>query len=284
MKLKVAFIVLGIMVVLVLSAGSLTFLNSNATFTESRKMLVMRSIGHELLLSSRDSVSRVLPVRKIDEQNFLLEFENRFAFYPDSLVAIVKRTLAQSEFPVTYAVNVMNCSNRSIVYGYEITTLNTTVPCLGRLQPVDCYAVQITFPKQTSVYGKSYLVALGFIGLTLIGWVTVGWIRKPKSEPVMEVGGIAIGSYQFYPQGSLLTHPVETQELSRRETAVLNILAGSLNQLVPRDRLLKEVWEDEGIITGRSLDVFISKLRKKLRHDDTVKLTNVHGKGYRLEA
>lgn len=284
MKTKAAFIVLAIMIVLVLSAGSLTFLSSETSFTESRKMLVMRTIGHELLLSSNDSLSRVLPVRKLDEQNYLLEFENQFSFYPDSLVAVVKRTLARSEFPVTYAVNVMNCSSRSIVYGYEILNLHQNIPCQGRIQPKDCYAVQITFPKQTKVYGQSYLIGLGFIGLTLIGWVAVGLIRKPKSKTIIDEDGIAIGSYQFYRNSSLLKHLVETQELSRRETAVLTILAASMNELVLRERLLKEVWEDEGIITGRSLDVFISKLRKKLRHDASVNLTNVHGKGYRLEA
>jgi DNA-binding response OmpR family regulator len=47
--------------------------------------------------------------------------------------------------------------------------------------------------------------------------------------------------------------------------------------------LQKEIWEDEGIIVGRSLDVFISKLRKKLENDSAVKLVNIHGKGYKLE-
>lgn len=281
MKTKAAFIVLAIMVVLVLSAGSLSFLNNETAFTESRKMLVMRAIGHRLLISSNDSLSRVLPVRKLDEQNFLLEFENHFSFYPDSLVAIVGRALEKSDFPVTYAVNVMSCTNRSIVYGFEITGINNIIPCQGRQQPADCYAVQITFPKQQNVYGQSYLVGLGFIGLTLIGWVAVGLVRKTKASVVENA--LVIGSYQFYPDQSVLKHPVETQELSRRETAVLKILAADMNQLVSRDRLLKEVWEDEGIITGRSLDVFVSKLRKKLRHDAAVKLTNVHGKGYRLE-
>jgi DNA-binding response OmpR family regulator len=48
--------------------------------------------------------------------------------------------------------------------------------------------------------------------------------------------------------------------------------------------LLKRVWEDEGVITGRSLDVFISKLRKKLKNDPSVQIVNVHGKGYKLES
>ena len=50
-----------------------------------------------------------------------------------------------------------------------------------------------------------------------------------------------------------------------------------------RNRLQKEIWEDEAIIVGRSLDVFISKLRRKLENDSTVKVVNIHGKGYKLE-
>ncbi|HNC32102.1 MAG TPA: winged helix-turn-helix domain-containing protein, partial [Cyclobacteriaceae bacterium] len=75
----------------------------------------------------------------------------------------------------------------------------------------------------------------------------------------------------------------ETIELSRKETTLLKLFAENPNELLLRDRLLKEVWENEGVITGRSLDMFVSKLRKKLRHDPSVKLINVHGKGYRLE-
>src|SRR6478609_6287936 len=112
MKTKVVFMVLLIMVVIVLSAGSLNMLNPG--FTESRKMLVMRSIGHELLISSGDSTSRVMPIRKLDEQTFLIEFENNFSFLPDSLIEVVHRTLLKSDFPAHYAVHVMSCTDRSI--------------------------------------------------------------------------------------------------------------------------------------------------------------------------
>ncbi|NBP70070.1 MAG: winged helix family transcriptional regulator [Cytophagia bacterium] len=56
-----------------------------------------------------------------------------------------------------------------------------------------------------------------------------------------------------------------------------------MNEPITRDQLLKEGWEDEGVIVGRSLDVFISKLRKKLIKDPKVQITNIHGIGYKLE-
>lgn len=282
MKAKVVLMVVLIMVVIVLSAGSLNVLNSG--FSESRKMLVMRSIGHELLASSGDTTSRVMPVRKLDEQTFLLEFENNFSFLPDSLVEVVHRTLSKSEFPAQYAVHVMSCMDRSIVYGYEIHANEDLVPCRGRKQPSGCYAVQITFAKPLIPYNQPILAGFALAGLVLIGFVAVGFKRKDKpSLPIETENFLTIGSYKFYLESSRLMHKGKTLELSRKESTLLKLFAEHPNQLLLRDRLLKEVWEDEGVITGRSLDMFVSKLRKKLSHDPSVSLINVHGKGYRLE-
>ena len=55
------------------------------------------------------------------------------------------------------------------------------------------------------------------------------------------------------------------------------------NEVLSRDTLIAKVWEDEGVIVGRSLDVFISRLRKLLKGDDSVQIKTVHGVGYRLE-
>jgi hypothetical protein len=282
MRAKVIFIVLVIMVVMVLSAGSLNVLNTG--LSESRKMLVMRNIGHELLTSSGDSTSRVMPVRKLDEQTFLLEFENDFSFFPDSLIEVVHRTLSKSDFPAQYAVHVMSCADRSIVYNYEMTAQEDLIPCRGREQPSGCYAVQITFSKPFLPYNQTFLGGIALAGLVLIGFVTFGVNRKSKKTIAPDTEEfLAIGSYKFYPKSGLLSHPKETLSLSRKETTLLTLFAHNPNELLLRDRLLKEVWEDEGVITGRSLDMFVSKLRKKLHHDSAVNLVNVHGKGYRLE-
>ncbi|WP_341837298.1 helix-turn-helix domain-containing protein [Chitinophaga pollutisoli] len=64
---------------------------------------------------------------------------------------------------------------------------------------------------------------------------------------------------------------------------MLHIFALTPNVTISRDRLQKEIWEDEGVIVGRSPDMFISKLRKKLDPDPTVKIAVIRGKGYKLE-
>jgi DNA-binding response OmpR family regulator len=64
---------------------------------------------------------------------------------------------------------------------------------------------------------------------------------------------------------------------------LLDLFCQNKNQLLPREEILEYVWGDEGVIVGRSVDVFVSRLRKKLKPDDNIKITSVHGVGYRLE-
>ena len=92
-----------------------------------------------------------------------------------------------------------------------------------------------------------------------------------------------IGEFKFYPeQNKLIIQPTEIA-LSKKECELLKILIEKPNQIVKRDELTKRVWEDHGVVVGRSLDTYISKLRKKLKADNSIKITNVHGVGYKLE-
>lgn len=75
----------------------------------------------------------------------------------------------------------------------------------------------------------------------------------------------------------------KTIDLTGTENRVLLIFASAPNEVIERTRLQKEIWEDEGVIVGRSLDMFISKLRKKLEVDPDIKIVVIRGKGYKLE-
>ncbi len=75
----------------------------------------------------------------------------------------------------------------------------------------------------------------------------------------------------------------QKQQLTQKEADVLRMLGMQLNAIVKRDVILKTVWEDNGYFVARSMDVFISKLRKYLRPDTTLKISTIHGVGYKLE-
>ena len=68
-----------------------------------------------------------------------------------------------------------------------------------------------------------------------------------------------------------------------KEARLLKFLAQHKNQVVERDVIMKAIWEDDGYFVARSMDVFISKLRKYLAPDSSIAIKNVHGVGYRLE-
>ncbi|MDQ6476878.1 winged helix-turn-helix domain-containing protein [Dyadobacter sp. LHD-138] len=93
----------------------------------------------------------------------------------------------------------------------------------------------------------------------------------------------ALGSFLFNVKGQRLLLGSEVISLTDKECKVLELLHKNFGELIPRETLMQEVWINEGVFTGRSLDMFVSKLRKKLSHDPELRITNVHGKGYKLE-
>lgn len=73
------------------------------------------------------------------------------------------------------------------------------------------------------------------------------------------------------------------ESLTYRENKLLTYLAENKNQVLPRKQIVSKVWGNEGVIVGRGLDMFISRLRNILKHDPKLQIKNIHGVGYRLE-
>jgi two-component system, OmpR family, response regulator len=91
-----------------------------------------------------------------------------------------------------------------------------------------------------------------------------------------------LGSYHFNPKLRELTHNSQTQTLSPKENELLKMLAEHMNDLLPREAALKKIWGSDTYFNGRSMDVYIAKLRKYLKEDDTIEIVNIHGNGFRL--
>ena len=274
-----------IALLLLVLISSVFFVNTNSDFDLSRREVLLRRIGHEILLQSGDSTSRVLPIKKIAENEYQISFEKEFSFVTDSLVNTTQRLLAKDYHVTDYVVNVIDCENSSVAYGYAISKnkKEDILACVGRKQPIACYKINIKFKPSDVVTAnyKYYLVGLSF--LLLIGFVF--WKLKPKKQlPKIDNNKLfTFGSVVFDAQKRQLEINNETIDLTATETRLLLIFASSPNETIERSRLQKEIWEDEGVIVGRSLDMFISKLRKKLELDPNVNIVVIRGKGYKLE-
>lgn len=255
-------------------------------FDSSRREILLRRIGHELLLQSGDSTSRVLPVKKISDNEYQISFEKELTFQTDSLVKMTQRLLANNAFSQDYVVTVLNCGKSSITYGYAISKnrKDEIVSCKGRKQPTACYIITIKFkPNGITTANTNYFLG-GLSFLAIVGFVVLKSVKPRKALPKEENSKtIAFGSVLFDSQKRQLTINDKTIELTGTETRLLLIFAQSPNEIIERSRLQKEIWEDDGVIVGRSLDMFISKLRKKLELDPNSTIVVVRGKGYKLE-
>ncbi len=280
---KVLFVlILTLLAVIICTAFSM----EDSDFDFAKREILLRRVGHELLLQSGDSTSRVLPVKKISENEYQIRFENDFSFQPDSLVNITSRLLAKDQFATYYIVNVLNCSNSSVAYGYAISKnkKDDIVTCIGRRQPKSCYMINIKFkPAEiTTAENKYFLGSLSF--LVFAGIIFFKSVKPRKTLPEKQNKGIyTLGSALFDTTNRKLIISGNTIDLTGTETRVLLILASSPNKIIERSRLQKEIWEDDGVIVGRSLDMFISKLRKKLESDPNINIVVIRSKGYKLE-
>ncbi|MBP8824221.1 MAG: response regulator transcription factor [Flavobacteriales bacterium] len=106
---------------------------------------------------------------------------------------------------------------------------------------------------------------------------------RNKGHETQERDVFTIGTYTFDDRNKALVHPMEDRRLTKKEAAVLRLLAMHQDQVLPRELLLNMVWGDDSYFLGRSLDVFISRLRKYLRHDERVRIVNVHGIGFKMQ-
>jgi hypothetical protein len=255
-------------------------------FDIARREVLIRRIGHEILLQSGDSTSRVLPVIKISDNEYQLQFEKEFTFQTDSLVNTIQRLLAKDHFANEYVVNVLNCGNSSVTYGFAISEnkKNDIVACLKRTQPSACYKINIKFkPSGISTTSSNYLLG----GLLFLALAVIVFLKSIKSKRAVtkmdDHKTFNLGSVLFDVEKKQLLINNTSIDLTGTETRLLRIFASAPNEIIARSRLQKEIWEDEGVIVGRSLDMFISKLRKKLEPDPSISIVVIRSKGYRLE-
>lgn len=91
-----------------------------------------------------------------------------------------------------------------------------------------------------------------------------------------------IGNYYFDYVAQQISYNEQLQKLSTKEAELLRLLCLKKNDVLTREEALLKIWHDDNYFNGRSMDVFLSKLRKYLREDPNVEIVNVHGKGYKL--
>lgn len=276
--------------------SAVAFTSDTLTKSDQHTLVTMRMIGHQILLSVGDSTSLVRPVEKNGDQ-YKITFETEFEFLPDYVSMVIDSVIAATAISKNYVVEFVSCDPVFIVHSYEKGEEADVLACRGRPLPVDCYQLFITLldaegrleepmvvvderESGAGVFGMSWFFIFILVLLLLIGLII--FLISQKSGKNADPHVIKIGDFLFNKRNMELSIHDSKIELTSKEADLLQMLSESANDTVERDDILKEVWGDEGDYVGRTLDVFISKLRKKLEADSNVKIINIRGIGYRL--
>ena len=109
-------------------------------------------------------------------------------------------------------------------------------------------------------------------------------LRRVKGKKEKEITIFKLGKFTFDTQKQVLVSADKTQKLTTKESDLLALLCNHLNEVLERNFALKSIWIDDNYFNARSMDVYITKLRKLLKGDPRVEIINIHGKGYKLIA
>ena len=107
-------------------------------------------------------------------------------------------------------------------------------------------------------------------------------LRRVKADASFTPPVYALGKYSFDTQKQYLQSADISYKLTTKESELLRLLCDNANQVLERNYALKTIWEDDNYFNARSMDVYITKLRKYLKDESTVEILNVHGKGFKL--
>lgn len=276
------------------------FHNLQAETKDQRIKVELRTISHEFLLQLNDSTSRILPIEKIGGR-YVVKFENEFAFEPDLLLFSVFKIYKEKNIQENFIVEVENCETKDLVHSFQVSQIEdmAMTPCRMRGIPKACYVFYFTevenmvllpenyiaenddVPMTSKSSTTTYIYSFIFLLLASAGYYYYK-TKETESEEVLPSDIYQISEYQFDKKAMTLTFNDKPTELSIKETDLLALLYSNENKTLEREYILNKVWEDEGSYVGRTLDVYISKLRKKLEQDGQVKIINVRGVGYRF--
>lgn len=216
----------------------------------------------------------------------LVEDEYDFGF-------ILKQYLEMSDFNVHWYQNPMQALNDfTVVNQYDIAILDVMLPEMDGFTLAKKIKEKVAVPFLFLTAKNQQIDRI--LGLKL---GADDYISKPcdPEELILRIKNILnrkgyksendeilIGSYIFKPKQLILQHSSTDYQLTEREVSLLLLLTQYNNQVVTREIILQHVWKNTDYFTGRSMDVFISRLRKYFQHDDRIKIQSIRGVGFHV--
>lgn len=245
--------------------------------------LAIRRAIDLLLRDAGDSVSLIPPVLHSSEGIWRVRVDHPFDY--DLLPRVLQSSFEVYKIQEHYEVALRHCQDDILELGFNKVDAQSGkwIPCQGREGTSNCYVVEVIFPEIKNSLGATigYLWLAAGVFCCVFGWLIFRWLSGKTIQTGKEL--LVFGNSTFDVNGQLLNSGGEQYSLTFREAKLLQVLVVNMEQVVERDQLIQLVWGEEGVQVSRSLDVFISRLRKKLSNDDSISIVAVHGVGYRFQ-
>jgi DNA-binding response OmpR family regulator len=213
-----------------------------------------------------------------------------------SFGAVLKSYLEISDFEVDWVDDGQHAVNQFKKTSFDICILDVMLP------NVDGFTIATEIRKINAGIPILFLTAKNLRDDVLKGYLIGAddYITKPFDTEVLifklkailkrqsgiqpkESDFYQIGDYQFDYKLRTIERDDSKQKLSPKEAELLKMLCDNQNELLPRETALKKIWGDDGYFTARSMDVYLTKLRKLFAEDTSVEIRNIHGSGFMLE-
>lgn len=207
---------------------------------------------------------------------------------------VTKDNLTLRSYDVTLCVDGLEAQQKFHSQSFDLCILDVMLP------KIDGFTLAKFIRSKSQKIPILFVTAKGLMGDKIEGFELGGddYIVKPFSIEELcyriEVflkrthgfkveRAFNIGAYHFDGDNITLSHKGGKKILTQKEAEILKLLQGNKDRVLKREEILKSIWGDDDYFMGRSLDVFISRLRKYLKHDPTIQIVNYHGVGFRLE-
>ncbi len=235
------------------------------------------------LYEAGDTISGQVVVEKKSANYFYVT--SKTAVTSKTVDTLIEKAFAERNIDLDYEIGVYNAADDSLIY---VTQKKASESPKDITPVIESDGVQknfaVMFPTRNNfLIGQSDLWSFA-IGLAiLLVWIASQWITFRKSASTeLNPSIIQLGRCTLDFHNQQLTVGKATFELTYKENQMLKLFFENPNQVLERDIFLKEVWEKDGFFVARSMDVFISRIRKYLQSDASMKIENLRAIGYRL--
>lgn len=213
-----------------------------------------------------------------------------------NLGTVLKAYLDAKNFKCTLCINGKEALEEFQQNEYEFVILDVMMPIMDgftvaeKIREADtdvpvlfltAKSLQEDVMKGFNVGGDDYLTK-PFNMEELLARIEAILRRSKTNKTPKQLDSYVIGKYKFDVTRHILSFEGKDQKLTSKEAALLEMLCANRNQTLDRSEALKEIWFDDSYFNARSMDVYVTKLRKYLKGDPEIEILNVHGVGFKL--